>query len=127
MQTPFHQEFTFGLVNHLNGLGCCRVTVWCIDDLDTADVEMMLACHGDYLCSRPNENRNNDAGFRCFDSPAQRCLIARMYDDGRDRWHLLCLRDEAVIFRERRMGACTDRHNLTALPGDHFAAISEWQ
>ena len=102
MQTSFHQEFTSELVNDLNSLGRCRVTVWCIDDLDSADVQMMFACHGYYLCSRPNKNWNNDAGFRCFDRPAQRCLIARMYDDGRGRWHLLCPRDEAVIFRERR-------------------------
>src|SRR4029077_19333743 len=73
-----------------------------------------------YLGGRANEYRNNDTCFGRFNGAAQRCLIARMYDNRSGRRHdLLCPFDEPFIFCERRMGAWADCHDLTALFGGH--------
>ncbi len=65
------------------------VAVRRVDDFETADVDIVPArCVAD-LALRPDQDRDDDAGFRGLGGAAERSLVARMDDDRSRRWHLL--------------------------------------
>ena len=58
-----------------------RLAVRHVDDLEAVDRKAVLAGHRGDLGRRPDQDRNDDAGFRRFDRATQRSLVAGMDDD----------------------------------------------
>ena len=75
----------------------------------------------------PDQDRNDDAGFRRFDRAAQRRLVARMHHDRRCGRDLLGAGDEPLVLGVRRRRERTDRRNgsdfaVLVRRHDHFSA-----
>ena len=70
MQASLHQELALAGFDELDGLGSRRIAVRNIDNLVLADIDTTLARHCRDLCGRPNQDRLDDAEFRCLDRPA---------------------------------------------------------
>ena len=112
MQAALHQQLALGLANQLDSLRRGRIAVRHVDDLEAADVQVVLARHGRDLCRRSDKDRNDDARFGRLDGAAQRGLVTGVHDNRR-RWrHLFCQRDQAVIFAGR---ACPASIAVTSL------------
>ena len=89
-----------------------------IDDLEAGDVETVLACGLPDLSLGSDQDRPDDAGVRAVDCAAQRCFVAGMHDNGRDRGHGLGRRDQAVILAGRLGLPGIGRHNVAPIPSN---------
>ena len=80
---PFISSSPLRLVDQLDGFGRGGLAVGGIDDLEFADIELVLARDGGDLGGRPDEDRDDDPGLGGLDRAAKRRLVARMHDDRR--------------------------------------------
>jgi len=98
VQAAFHQELAFGFADQFDRLDRGCLAVGHIDDLDTADIEPVLARQAGNLRGWPDQDRHDDASVGGFERPAQRRLLAGIGNDGSRGWHGLGPRDQAVVF-----------------------------
>ena len=124
MQAALHQQLALGLANQFDGPGGGSLAVWHIDDFEALDVEVVLARHRRDLPGRPDQDRDNDAGFCRLGRPAQGSLVARMHHDSRCRRHRLGTRDQAVVFTAGGMGHRAKRSTALTPPASTGMASS---
>src|SRR4029077_18449026 len=69
MQAALHQGLALGLVDQLHGL-CGRVfAVRRVNDLETTDIDIVLARHGGDSRRRPDQDGNDEAGRAASAAP----------------------------------------------------------
>jgi hypothetical protein len=113
VQAALHEQLALGLVDQLHRLCRRGVAVRYVDELETADVETMLASDGGNFSRRSDEDRDDDPGFRRLDWTAQRGLFARVNDHGRRSRHLLGPGDQPLVLRARRIADRADCRDVT--------------
>src|SRR4029079_10653185 len=60
VQAAFHQQLAFGFMNQLDRLRRRGLAVLRVDQLKSADIELILACDPGDLLRGPNKRRNNN-------------------------------------------------------------------
>src|SRR6267142_1114824 len=70
-----------------------------IDQLETADIDVMLGRCLFYLCQWSDKCRLDDAGFGSIGDATQRAFVAGMHNDGRRGRDRLGCCNETIVFR----------------------------
>ena len=109
MQAAFHQQLALAFMDQLHRLGGGRLAMRDIDDLEPADVEVVLSCDGLDLAAGPTRNRNDQAGLRRLNAPRSERLVARMHDD-RVRPPAPAWRERSGDRISRELAPDSDRH-----------------
>ena len=104
VQASLHQDFALAVMNELNGLCSGSVAVGRVDELERADLEVVLAGNGGDLRRRAYEDRHDDAFLSRLDRAAQRGLVAGVHHDRPRHRSALRFCDQAVVFRGARLG-----------------------
>src|SRR5262245_5868409 len=71
MQTALHQQFALSFMHQPHGLCGRRLTIACVHDVETTDIEVVLARDGGDPCGRPDQGRNDNALLRGLQRASQ--------------------------------------------------------
>ena len=122
MQAALHQKLALGFADEFDPLYCGGFAVGHVDDLKTVDPEAVFVRNRGNLGGRPHQNRNDDAGFRRLDGPAQRSLVAGMHDDRARGGNLFCPGQQPLVLGRRWRSERPDHRDspdLAVLVGGH--------